>query len=333
MKKNISAKKYKRPIIGLIIAAAIVIYTLTLNGKVLYFTFGLSKNEVMRVGSIEISSAAANILISDEKTRLIDLSDDRVLSDTVKGESIESYVKTSVKNRLSRVAALNEMAKTKGVVLSHTEKENAGKAASEFYNALSDSDRAYTGASVEDLEKMYTQFAIAQKMKKELTAGSTIEVSTDEARVISIQFICADAEEKINDAKKELAKGTPFYNVAQSVNGSNEYTAELTRGQTDSEFENTAFSLTSGQVSNVIASNGKYYIIKCSSDNEQSKTDSNKVKLTAEKENKYFESKFLPFENSLYVEMNNGVWKKKSVAGAGRLSAHFDDYYNKFLDL
>ncbi len=333
MEKKINAKKYKWPIVGLIITVAIIIYTITLNGRFLYFTFGLSKNEVMKVGSIEISSTAANILISDEKTRLINLSNDGILSDSVNGESLDSYVKISVKNKLSRIASLNEMARSKGVVLSHTEKEEASKAASEYYSSLSDSDRSYTGASVDNLEKMFSQFAIAQKMKKELMAGASIEVSTDDARVISIQFIVANTEDEIKEAKSRLDKGSPFYNVAQSVNGSNEYTAELTKGQTNDEFENTAFSLSSGQVSDIIQANGKYYIIKCSSDNEQSKTDANKVKLVAEKENEYFESKFLPFENRLYVEMNNSVWKKKSVSGAPRLSAQFDDVYKKYLDL
>lgn len=78
------------------------------------------------------------------------------------------------------------MAKQKAWFFSYR-KGKCGARLPPSYNALSDSDRAYTGASVEDWKNVYSVCHCSTENEKELTAGSTIEViSTDEARVISL---------------------------------------------------------------------------------------------------------------------------------------------------
>ena len=61
-----------------------------------------------------------------------------------------------------------------------------------------------------------------------------------------------------------------FYVVAKDYNGE-EYERECRRGELDENFENAAYNLKSGEVSDIVESDGRYYIIKCNSDNDKSK--------------------------------------------------------------
>ena len=329
-KKKNKAKKWF--VIAGIIIAGIVVFTIFFNGKGLYFTFGMSSSTALKAGGESTSVMAARVLIADEKTKLLDVADDKLLPSTVNGETVDEFVKNNVKSRLSRVATLNSMAKKKGVVLSHVQKEEVDNAASIYLQGLTDEQKNNLQVSRDKLTTMFTQFKIAEEMKNYLLSDDSIEVSTDEARVISVLYIVNDSEEEINKALNELKEGKPFYDVAANYNSDEAYTAELRRGDMQEEFENAAYALKSGEVSDVVSCDGKFYIIKCSSDNEQSKTDANKEYLLEKKRNEAFEEVFLPYENDTYIEINNSQWEKINVENITVTSVLFDDIYRQYID-
>ena len=319
-------------IIAGIITAGIVVFTIFFYGNGLYFTFGMPSETALRADGEAASVMAAKILLADEKTKLLDVSDDKILLASVNGETVEDYIKNNVKSRLSRVAALNAMAKKKGVVLSHVQKEEVENAASVYYQELSDEQRGSLEVSKEKLSDMFKQFKVAEEMKNYILSDDSVEVSTDEARVISILYICNESEEEARKALDELKSGTPFYDVAAKYNSDESYTAELKRGDTEESFENVAFNLKSGELSDVVSSEGRFYIIKCSSDNEQSKTDANKEYLLAKKRNEEFERLFLPYENSTYIELNGSQWEKMNVNDIPEADVLFDDIYRQYIN-
>lgn len=330
-----SRKKSKAKIwliVGIIVAACIAAYTIFLNGNGVYFTFGMPASVALKADGEPVSVMAAKILMADEKTKLLDVSDDKILAASVNGETVESYTRNNVKSKLSRVAALNAMAKKKGVVLSHVQKEEVENAASVYYQGLSDEQRTKLDISKDKLSEMFKQFKIAEEMKNYLMSDDSVEVSTDEARVISILYICCDSREEADKALSELKDGTPFYDVAASYNKDENYTAELKRGETSEEFEKAAFALQSGDLSDVVESDGKFYIIKCSSDNEQSKTDANKEYLLEKKKNEEFEKIFLPYENNTYIELNEGQWDKLTADDIPEVDILFDDIYRQYIN-
>ena len=64
--------------------------------------------------------------------------------------------------------------------------------------------------------------------------------------------------------------------MARETNENPEYEYELRRGEMEKNFEEAAYNLASGEVSDVVEAGGRYYIIKCVSDNEKTKTESNR---------------------------------------------------------
>ncbi len=330
-KRIIKSKKNKSFIILGIVTVAIIVYGIFFNGHFVYFTTGVPSGNVMRAENENISEMAANIFLSDEKSLYEQVADDEVFTKSIGNVSIDDYLKSNVESRLSRIATLNLYAQKHGISLSHVKNNEIAIAANAYYQALTDEQKKAIGADVSKLEDLFRQYAIADEVADILYSKSDYEVSADEARVISVQYITADSKEKIEEASSKLSSGKNFSDVALEYNGNSDYTVEMKRGQFDKAFEDAAYALSSGQTSGIVESQGRFYIIKCSSDNEQAKTDANLVLLREQRKNEYFESQFAKFENNIFVEVNNGIWKKKSVQSATSLPVRFESFYEQYL--
>ena len=123
---------------------------------------------------------------------------------------------------------------------------------------------------------MFTEFAIAQKLYNDQTSLMDIEISADDSRVINIQYIVTDSKDEIEKAYAELKEGNSFFAIAKKYNSDGEYEYELRRGEMDSKFEEAAYALSTGEMSSIVEAEGKYYIIRCTSDNDKAKTEVNK---------------------------------------------------------
>lgn len=328
-------KRRKKQFAGLIVIVAVVVlvavYIKFFNGSLIYISTGLKDNVVFKVGGTKAYTWEADILLADAKTEYENVFGSNVWGQTMEGINVDDYVKDQIQSKLIRVKCMNLMAKEKGVVLSRTQKEQVGNAADTYYNGLTSEQIEQLGISKEQVEKLYTEFAVADALYEDITSQVNTEVSSDDARVITIQFISCEQESDILDAKKRLDAGESFYTVAKDYGGEEESETELKRGQMEMAFETAAFELKTGETSSVVEAGGKYYIIKCTSDNEKSKTEANKLTLIDEKKLEYFNSVFEEYEASKYVEFNKNLWNSKKAGNALRLSVSFEDIFNNYL--
>ena len=226
---------------------------------------------------------------------------------------------------------MNLSAKEKGVVLSRTQKDAVSSAADTFFNALTQEQVSALNVTKDQIEKMFTEFAIADTLYDDVTSQINTEVSSDDARVITIQYICAGSKSDISSAKERLDNGESFYSVAKDFGGEEESEIECKRGEMEQAFETASFNLKTGETSSIVEAGGKYYIIRCTSDNEKSKTEANKTALMDEKKLEYFNSVFESYEASKYVEMNKKVWNSKKTANATELPVSFETVFNELV--
>lgn len=99
----------------------------------------------------------------------------------------------------------------------------------------------------------------------------------------------------------------------------------------DENFENAAYNLKSGEVSDIVESDGRYYIIKCNSDNDKSKTEANKTAILEKRKLEAFNSEFEPFEAKQYVEFNNKAWNEIKLTSIGNINVKFEEVFNSHL--
>lgn len=324
-------KNIIRVAVVLFVALLIFVYIKFFNGTLIYISTGLSKNELFKIDGTTTDVLEADILLSDAKTQYENVFGPDVWSRTMDGVNFDDYAKDQVRTKLIRVKCMNLYAKKNGVVLSRAQKESVESAVDDFYSKLSQEQIERLGVTKEKLNDMFTEFAIAQSLYEDMTASMDNEVSADDARVIKIQYICSEDESKINEALRKLNSGESFYSVAKEYADSSKNETELSRGKMEENFENAAFDLKSGEISGVISSEGKYYIIKCTSDNEKAKTEANKNVLIEKNRLDYFNEKFESYEAGKYVEFNNKVWNKKTTAAAESLSVNFEETFNSYL--
>lgn len=315
----------------LVVALLITGYIRFFNGKPVYFTMGMKDDELIKTTGQKVTyTCEAEILMSDVKKEYEEMFGSSIWKENVGDADFESYIKDQIKSKLMRVKAMNAKAKEKGVVLGRDEKDSVSKAVDAYYNGLSETQISNTGITKKKLSDMFTEFAIAKKLYSDITSEMDIEVSADEARVIDIQYIVSDSEEEINKAYNLVNSGSSFFAVAKECNADGEYEYELKRGEMDSTFEKAAFDLATGEMSKVVKAEGRYYIIRCTSDNDKAKTEVNKTAILEKRKLEKFNAGFEKYEAGLYMEFNNNAWKKLSIRDGYTLDSCFEDIFNTY---
>ena len=204
-------KQRKKKLIAVVIVALVSLlifgYIKFFNGTFIYISTGFGKDGLLKTGNKKASVMEADILLADAKSEYEDLFGTDIWNQSVGDVKFDEYVKEQVKAKLERVYCMNVLADKKGVVLSRNQKTAVSDAAEEYYNSLSDEKRNEFNITKEKLVNMFTSFAIADTLYNDLTDNLDIEVSYDEARVITVQYICADTLEDIKKAAEKLYGG------------------------------------------------------------------------------------------------------------------------------
>lgn len=311
----------------------LIVYILFFNGRPIYFTFGLLPSTLLKVNGQTESMASGRLLLSEIHEQYRDIFGDDIWSETTPdGVTMEEYAKGQVEQMLSRVAILNGEAKDQGIVLSDAEGSQASQAAIYYLSVTPAATKEALGLTEENMTEMFRQFAIANKYYKTVagSAAASIEVSAEEARVIDILYIAADSQDSAEALLQKINDGQTFYAACQSFEGLSPEETELMRGMTESGFEDAAFALNTGENSGVVTAGGKYYIIHCVSDNEQSRTEANIARLKQEKILAAFNDSIADAVSSTYVEKNWLFWNRVEISSLPDPAVSFDDVYDKY---
>lgn len=319
----------------LVVAAAclaVFAYMHFLNGSIVYLTTGFDENTIFTVKDKTAMKVEAEVLFSDSKNQYEDFFGENVWTQTIDDITFEEYAKNQIKSKLIRIKCMNVLADERGVVLDRTETANVEKAVKEYMAGLDSDQISKMGVTESNLMQMFTEFAIAKRLFNDMTSQVNTEVSADEARVITIQYVYATSEADINAAKARIDKGESLFYVAREINPDHEYEFELKRGEMDLAFEDAAFNLKTGESSGIINCGDKYYIIKCISDNDKTKTDANKSEIIENQKLDAFNQIFEGYEASLYVHFNDKLWGNCKISEGVKSSVIFEDIFNSYFN-
>ena len=290
MKRN--KKRLITALIIIVAVAAVLVFMKFFNGNLLYISTGMGKSVVMKVDGQKTYTFEAEVLMSDAKKQYEDMFGSSIWTEDIAGQPFEEYIKEQIRVKLIRVRCMNSMAKERGVVLGREEKNETAKAAEQYFDGLTEEQKSQYDITEDKVNQMFTEFAIASKLYNDVTSLMDIEVSSDDARVINIQYIVTDSKEEIDKAYAELNEGNSFFAIAKKYNADGEYEYELRRGEMAKAFEDTAYSLSTGQTSGIVEADGRFYIIRCTSDNDKAKTEVNKSSILEKKKLEAFNDKF-----------------------------------------
>lgn len=167
-------------------------------------------------------------------------------------QTLQSYVMQKVKEDITVQYTLASMAKERNISLSTDESSMIKTKAAEYYKSLTSQEKEYTGASQENVESLYKNYYLADKVYDALVAEADAKISDEEARVMKIQYIRMNTdntkEDKIKSTLKtvtDLVKGgyQTFAREAKQYSEDNVFEKTLKKNEVTKTYEKSAFNL------------------------------------------------------------------------------------------
>lgn len=271
---------------------------------------------------------------------------------SINGVSLADNIKEITLADLSQIKAMVLMAEARGVELNSDEKEKAELAAMEYYDSLNEAEIEFMQASVDILISMYEDYALSNKVYDEIIKNINPEISDDEARNITVEYILLktyteDGTGKRIDYSEESRKetyekalsiweeaikdGSDFEELILLYNEDDRSVCSFGKGEEDFRFEAAAFNLGTNEISKVVEIDDGYAIIKCLNTFERSETDANKIKIVEEKRREVFGEEYDGFIENLTKDMNTELWENVSLHSDSAIKTKsFFDVYERY---
>ncbi len=314
-------------------------------------TTGFRNDEVFRIESASCYKKEVMVYLTNLQNQYEQVYGTEIWQQERDGVTLEESVKESVLAELAQIKTMNLMAEKYGLTLSDTEKESVKEATAVYFDSLTGAEKKQMGVSRDTIRHLYSEYALADKVYAYIIDDINPEISDDEARIITLQqiliktgkedeagnYVPFTAEEKdyaymtAMRALQQIESGEDFEVVSSIYNESDESTVYVRKGDKGAAYEETAFRLGNGEVSDVFEEEEGFYILKCISTLNREETDSNKVKIVDERRREAFSKEYDSFAETLTRDMNEEVWQEITLLHDEEVTtSDFFDVYHEY---
>lgn len=299
------------------------------EGSRVVFTAGLEKDEIFRIGDEICKMPEMMVYLTTTQEQYESLYGDKIWNTSLDGVTLEESVKEVVLEKVAQIKTMYLLGKERGLALNDAEKARVRAAAAEYMTGLSETQAESLGVTEITLAKLYEEYAMANKVYRDIIQDVNPEISDDEARIITVQhillrtysrdpegnrvdFLTAEkqaAYEEACDVWVQAVSGEKsFEELASRYSQDSTLTYSFGKGEMDPRFEEAAFRLETGGISPVVESESGYHIIKCISVHNPEETAVNKIKILEERRKEAFGEEYETFLNSQARMLNQNAW-------------------------
>lgn len=314
-------------------------------------TTGFHRNEVFRLEDTSCSLAEVMVYLTTEQNLYETVYGKDIWSAAGNEAELERRLKDNVLARLSQIKAMTLLADRRGVGLDEKEEELVSSAGEKYFASLSETERESLGVTQELVTDMYRDYALADKVYREIIGDINPEISDDEARTITVQHILirtvtmnADGtttpfseeekekcRERADAVQREAASGTAFESLIEKYSDDNDSTLSFGKGEMEEAFEEAAFNLGTGEISGVVETSEGYEIIKCISTFNREETDRNKEKIAESRRDEVFGQEYDDFVDSLPRNLNEPLWESVRMIQDEQVDT--DNFFSVYQDV
>lgn len=293
-------------------------------------TTAFEDNELFRIENRNCFIEEAGVYMRSAGSRYQDVFGEEIWKQNFNGKTLENELKDTTLARLAQIKSMDLLAEEWNIALDEDELEKAGTAAEKYFGLLGNDEKQYMGVSEELLKNMYSEYALADKIYREVTKNVNPEISDDEARSITVKQILfktssvdgsgkrkeysehdkEDAYKRAEKCLKEAREGTEFDSLSERYNEDDQNTYTFGKGVMPAEFERVAFNLDTDEISSIVETEYGYHIIKCISSFDQKETDANKERIVTERKKEAFNRVYDEFVPKLHSNLNEELWEK-----------------------
>lgn len=326
----------------------------SLKGSKVVLTTGFEKNEVFRIEDMSCTLPEAMVYLINTKNRYESVYGREIWNVSLDGVTLEENIKETVLAQLAQQKTMNLLARQNGVALSEEEEARVMQAAETYFQSLSEEEKSALQITVKDVEELYREYALARKVYQYIIKDINPEISDDEARTITVQYIyfrtcildgTGKKIEYSEEEKQEILRKVEevrfqlkneeadFEELILKYSDSEEGTCSFGKGEKDQAFEDAAFNLETDEISDIVETPDGYYLIKCISTFNRTETDANKVKIVEKRREEVFGQEYEDFVAALTRNLNEDLWQSVSLAGTENITtSDFFDVFNKYFD-
>ena len=250
------------------------------------------------------------------------------------GTVFRTHLLGEINGFLEELCTLTQLAEEQGITLSEQEKENIRQLSRVYYEGLTNEDKAYIQAGQEDIYNLYYDYHLANKTVEILTDGASLEVSDSDAKVITVAEIAVTDQAAAAEAYAKLqAEGADFTAVAREYMDNGPVTRQIARGVYETNYDEAAFALEEGQLSQVFQSGDQYYIIKCISAYDEKETNERKQQLALERKGEVFQQIIERYSAEHQVAFDDSQLKNLIFAPEdGTTTTNFFTLYQEYMN-
>jgi foldase protein PrsA len=272
------------------------------------------------------------IILATERNRYQTIYTSQIWGIDLPGDqNFETYLVDQVKEFLQEMKMMNLLAENKGVTLTSGEKEEVRKASDEYFESLTKEDISYMKVTQEDVKTMYEQYYLSNKVVTELTKDMNLEISDSEAKVIVVdQIVLKDKEQADHVLSLVTAQGADFSALAREYSSEETVERHIGRGEVSKPYEEAAFALLAEEISPVVEDKGKYYIIKCVNDYDETATQERKSGLYRTRKKEAFDQIYNKYKEEHPITFSNEIWKDVKFSKEDKTTTtNFFEIYKK----
>lgn len=300
----------------------------------------LSACQGIKIKDSKVSSATeftlgqSMILVSEEKNKYESRFGSEIwnLKSGSGDLNFKDYIVGNVKKFVEKIMTIKLMSESLGINLTSKDKENIELAAKEYMSRLNNEDLSFINCSYDDVYNLYNDYRIVSQAISLMTKNSDIELSISEAKVIQVEYMVFDDKDKANEVRELVqVKNARFSYYASAYSKDNNYSLIIKRGDEMSTLFPEVFYLSTGDISEVLESDGKYYLFKCIKDYLEKETNDRKNEILRGIKNREFNEQYGVFEEDNYVKSSSSYWNSIDLSKGNNCKIRcFYDIYNKY---
>lgn len=304
------------------------------SGTRVVFTTGFGKDEVFRIADTGCTRSELMVYLTTTQNRYESVYGAEVWNVAKDDVTLEENVKETVLARIAQIKTMCLLAENKGVELDASEVQLAEQAAAQYFGSLNETEIQLMDVDEKTIVKLYTEYALANKVYRYIIQDINPEISDDEARTITVQHILlrtwtTDASgnrvaytdevkqsvyEKACEIRSMAVEGEQdFVELASRYSDDTNITYSFGKGEMDVKFEEAAFALETDEISQVIETGAGYHIIKCISTFDREQTELSKLDIVEERRREVFGEEYDAFVDTLVRQLNTKLWNEISL--------------------